>query len=179
MKDPIVGGHPIHAVMTDVPIGAIVATVVFDLISLITRSPSWLFAAQASVALALVSGIAAAFVGVWDYMAVPKTHPVRSIGAQHGLLNTLALLFIAASVGLRFATGNAVIVGQSLSLVALAVFGLTGWLGGEMIYKLGWRVTPAEYAEQLEADLRAHGETARIAKAHEPVDQYERSHKLL
>lgn len=179
MKDPIVRGHPIHAIMTDVPIGATVAVVVFDLIAAITHANMWLFVAQATVAVAAIGGIGAALVGLWDYQAVPKDHPARSIGAQHGVLNTVALVLLLASFFLRYGHGAAVPVAQIVSLVAFGLFGLTGWLGGQMVYHLGWRVTPAEYDEQLEADLRKRGETDRITQVHQSVSQYEREHDLL
>jgi hypothetical protein len=66
-----------------------------------------------------------------------------------------------------------------LPLMALAFLGPSGWLGGEMVYKQGWRVVPAEYAEQLEASLRKSGDEARINTAHATVEQYDRTHALV
>ncbi|MBA3823928.1 MAG: DUF2231 domain-containing protein [Ktedonobacterales bacterium] len=179
MKDPIVRGHPIHAVLTDVPIGALVGAVVFDALGLITRGDQWGFAAQATVGVALVGGIGAALVGLWDYQAVPRDSPTRSMGARHGILNTVVLVLLAASFGLRYGVGMVPALGQVASLLGLALVGYTGWLGSQMVYDQGWRVKPAEYDEQIEASLRQAGNTATIEQAHTTVEQYAREHDLL
>lgn len=180
MKDPVVAGHPIHSIMTDVPIGATVGVVLFDAIGLFTHPANWHFAAHAATGLALFGGIVAALVGLWDYQSVPRDHPVRGVGATHGIANTGGLVLLVASFLLRFTGGGApFVIAQIASLLALGVFGFTGYLGGDMVYKLGWRVRPAEYDEQLEADLQQSGEKARIAKAHQTIDAYEREHTFL
>jgi hypothetical protein len=52
----------------------------------------------------------------------------------------------------------------------------SGWLGGDLVYRLGWRVVPAE---QLEDALRQRGEVALIEQAHETESRYEQTHALL
>jgi hypothetical protein len=47
IKDPLIKGHPLHAILTDLPVGALVAGSTFDLIGLITRRPRWRFAGGA------------------------------------------------------------------------------------------------------------------------------------
>jgi uncharacterized membrane protein len=184
LKDPLVKGHPLHAILTDVPIGALVAGNTFDVMGLATRNPSWRFAARAAHTTALASGAAAALVGLWDYQAVPREHPARRVGALHGYLNAALLGLILVSLLLRResrapASGRPSLMAVACTTAALAVLGVSGWLGGNLVFHLGWRVIPAEHAEQLEEALRQRGETKLIDQAHDTVQRYEQEHALL
>lgn len=176
MKDPLLKGHPLHAMLSDLPVGTAVAGVAFDLLGAVTRAPGWRFAARAALGAAVASGSAAALAGLWDYQAVPHEHPARRIGAIHGYLNASALVLLLSSLVARRRGGPAA---SALSAAGLMVLTTAGWLGGELVFRLGWRVIPAEHAEQMEAELRRRGETAVIEQAHDTVRRYEREHALL
>jgi hypothetical protein len=94
------------------------------------------------------------------------------------------LALLLASVVLRCesqrpADGRPRPAAVALSGVALAVLTASGWLGGDLVYRLGWRVVPSEHAEQLEDALRQRSEVALIEQAHETVRRYEQTHALL
>jgi uncharacterized membrane protein len=183
MKDPIIKGHPVHAILSDLPVGTTTAAVACDLAGIVTGRREWYFATRAMLGMAVLSGSSAALVGLWDYLAVPHEHPARRVGALHGYVNAgvlslLALSFTARQRRARAKAGPGVFA-HATTVGALMALGVSGWLGGEMVFRLGWRVTPAEHAEQLEEDLRQHGEEARIAKAHAVVQSYEEEHALL
>jgi hypothetical protein len=126
---------------------------------------------------------------LWDYQAVPPEHPARKTGALHGYLNAGVLAMLGLTVlsrvradmtdptdGGRVDPGGAQ---RMLPWMALALLTASGWLGGEMVFKLGWRVSPAEVAEQLEASLQKRGDQAPIDDARATVQEYERSHALI
>ncbi len=184
IKDPLIKGHPLHALLTDLPIGALVAGNTFDLIGMITRRRPWRFAARAAHTAAFVSGCAAALVGLWDYQAVPREHPARRVGALHGYLNASVLALMLSSLLLRResrapADGRPGAAAVILDGAALAILGVSGWLGGDLVFHLGWRVVPAEHAEQLEDALQKRGETQLIEQAHNAVQEYEQTHTLI
>ncbi len=185
MKDPLIKGHPLHALLTDLPIGMLVGGTACDLLGFATRRQTWRFAARAMHTGACASGVAAALVGLWDYQAVPREHPARRTGAIHGYLNASMLALLLASLLLRResqvpADGRPrAAAAVALSGAALAVLTASGWLGGDLVYRLGWRVVPAEHAEQLEEALRQRGEVGLIEQAHETVRRYEQTHALL
>ncbi|MDB5058540.1 MAG: hypothetical protein JWO59_2012, partial [Chloroflexi bacterium] len=56
MKDPVVKGHPLHAILTDIPVGSAVTGVALDMVASLTRSQQWRFAATASFGAAFLSG---------------------------------------------------------------------------------------------------------------------------
>jgi uncharacterized membrane protein len=164
MKDPLIKGHPLHALLTDLPIGMLAGGAACDLLGFATRRQTWRFAARAMHAGACASGVAAALVGRWDYQAVPREHPARRTGAIHGYLNASMLALLLASVVLRRdsrspADGQPRAAAVALSGAAQAVLTASGWLGSDLVYRLGWRVVPAE---QLEDALRQRGEVALI-----------------
>ena len=183
-KDPLVKGHPLHAILTDLPIGATVLGATCDLIGLATRRPAWRFAARVAHTSAVVSGAAAALTGLWDYQAVPREHPARRVGAWRGYLNASALTLMLGGALLRVesrapADGRPDLAACALSGAALAVLTVSGWLGGNLVFHLGWRVVPAEHAEQMEDALRARGDGAVIERAQATVRDYERTHALI
>jgi uncharacterized membrane protein len=151
---------------------------------LATRRPAWRFAARVAHTGALASGAAAALVGLWDYQAVPKEYPARRVGALHGYLNAGALALLLGSVALR-RESSAPLSGRpsgaacALAAAALATLTASGWLGGQLVFHLGWRVAPAEHAEQLEDALNARGDSALVERAHASVSDYERTHALI
>ncbi|HEX6540655.1 MAG TPA: DUF2231 domain-containing protein, partial [Ktedonobacterales bacterium] len=125
-----------------------------------------------------------ALLGLWDYQAVPREHPARHVGALHGYLNALMLGLTLSSLLLRGnarapLSGRPRLLAVAFSTAALGVLGISGWLGGDLVYRLGWRVVPAEHAEQLEDALRQRGESNLIEQAHDTVQQYEQTHTLI
>lgn len=184
LKDPLVKGHPLHAMLTDAPIGALVVGLTCDGAGIITRRPAWRFSARAAYTTAFASGAVAALVGLWDYQAVPREHPARRIGALHGYLNAGMLTLLLGSLLLRRdsqapASGRPSPAAVALAAATLAMLGASGWLGGELVFRLGWRVVPAEHAEQIEEALRQRGENTLVERAHSTVRQYEQEHALL
>jgi len=49
MKDPLLKGHPLHAMLSDVPIGALLTSVVMDAIWLANPVPTWRMAAEVTL----------------------------------------------------------------------------------------------------------------------------------
>src|SRR5512146_278142 len=101
MKDPLVKGQPLHAMLSDLPVGTTVAGVAFDTLASTTRSERWRFAAPASFGAAFLSGGLAGLVGFWDYQSVPPDHPAHRTGALHGYLNASAMVLLGLTVAAR------------------------------------------------------------------------------
>jgi uncharacterized membrane protein len=177
MKDPLVKGHPLHAMLSDIPIGALVTSVVLDAIWLANPVQEWRMAAEVALLVTVCGAVLAASAGLWDWFGIPGDHQSKSTAAYHGWINSAGLVLMIASLVVHWRLGT--IAGPILTFAALAVAGVAGWLGGELVFRQGWRVTPAEYAEQLEAQLRDEGQSDRVRRVHEDVRQYERENTLL
>jgi nitrite reductase/ring-hydroxylating ferredoxin subunit/uncharacterized membrane protein len=127
---------PLHPALTDVPLGSWTAGLVFDGLDLATRSRAMRNAADASLALGVVSGLAAAATGLsdWRYLSGGS----RRMGVAHGLLNTIGLAFSAASLVFRaMGRRNA---GRLAFLIGYSISGTAAHLGGELSYNYGLRV---------------------------------------
>jgi uncharacterized membrane protein len=132
-------GHPIHPMLIVFPLGLLATSVVFDLLYLASSNASWAGHAYVLIAAGVVSGLVAAVFGFLDYRAIPSGTRAKTIGAIHGLGNVVVVgLFVGSWLvrrDLPLHVPNTVAL--SLSLVAFALASVTGWLGGELVDRLG------------------------------------------
>lgn len=151
-------GHPIHPMLIPFPIALWIFSLVGDLIYLWRGNPAWEWVAFYTLAGGIVGALLAAVFGIIDYFGI-KDRKVSSIAAWHARINVLALLIFAGSFYLR-TTGGASMVDGSLTVpVALSVTGvilitISGWLGGELVFKHGVAVNP-QYDTGAEARGKA------------------------
>lgn len=91
-----------------------------------------------------MGGLLAAIFGFIDWMALPNNSRAKSIGGWHGIGNFVIVVLFAISWLLR--QDNLNFVPDSLALIlSFAGVGLaliTGWIGGELVYRLGVAVDP-------------------------------------
>ena len=155
-KRPVTGlagpyGHPFHPILVTVPIGAWVASLVFDLASRLGGQPE-VFATGSRwlVGLGIVGALAAAMFGLLDLFAIPTGTRAFRTGLLHMTLNLVVVALFATSFLLRGGDApDGVAVGLiALSVVALALLAVSGWLGGRLAYRYGVRV--ADEATQAE-----------------------------
>ena len=131
-------GHPVHPMLIVFPLGLLATAVVFDVIYLVTNTPTWTVAAFYMIGAGVIIGLAAAIPGAVDWLAIPRGTRAKRIGLIHGVGNVIVVTLFALSWYLRrdqpgAPPTDAVVAG--LLGVALAV--VTGWLGGELVGRLG------------------------------------------
>jgi uncharacterized membrane protein len=171
-------GHPFHPILVTVPIGAWVASLIFDIASYLTDSPA--FAARAAlwlVAIGVVGALAAAMVGFLDFVVIPPRTPAFRVALAHMTLNlVVTAAFAGGFVWRRAGSGPAGEVDAgplALSAVSLALLGVSGFLGGKLSYHYGVRVaderTQADgFATEARptASARANAHTGTRADTH-------------
>lgn len=137
-------GHPIHPVLVVYPLGMLSAAVVFDIIYLITNDTAFTTVSYYMIAVGLIGGLVAAIFGLIDWLAIPKNSRAKQIGGWHGLGNAvIVVLFILSWLmrnGIVGFVPNTLALVLSFTGVALALF--TGWIGGELVYRLSVGVDP-------------------------------------
>ncbi len=138
-------GHPFHPILVTVPIGAWVASLVFDIGSHVVDDPDFLArGAQWLIAVGVLGALAAAMVGFLDLFAIPVGTPAFRTGLVHMSLNLTVTVAYALGFWWRTAGGGphgAVPAGPlALSIIALAVLTFSGYLGGRLAYHYGVRV---------------------------------------
>jgi uncharacterized membrane protein len=131
-------GHPIHQMLIVFPLGLLAMAVVFDLFAIGLSQGYWSEFAYWMIAAGVVTGLLAAPFGTIDWFAIPSGTRAKRIGAVHGIGNVVVVLLFAASWVMRgdvpAAPGGAALT-LSFSGACLALF--TGWLGGELVDRLG------------------------------------------
>jgi uncharacterized membrane protein len=131
-------GHAIHPMLIVFPLGLLAMAVIFDIITLATGNPAWAQAAFYMTGAGIVSGLAAALFGFIDWLAIPPGTRAKAIGAWHGGGNVVVVLLFAAGWLMRWntpAAPGAAALACSFAGVLLAL--VTGWLGGELVERLG------------------------------------------
>jgi uncharacterized membrane protein len=131
-------GHPIHVMLVAFPLGLLLMAAVFDIIRLMTGDPYWSEIAFWMITAGIVTALIAAPFGLIDWLATPSGSRASRIGFLHGAGNILMVMLYAASWWMRRSNpGGADMLALAVSFSggALAVF--TGWLGGELVDRLG------------------------------------------
>ena len=137
-----IGGHPIHPMIIPFPIALWVFSLVADVIYLWRGNPVWRdYIAFYTLLGGIIGAVVAAVPGVIDWLSL-KDREVVKIANWHARLNVIALLIFAASFYLRTSSGSEMVSGSHTIPFALSVLGvvfitISGWLGGEMVFKHG------------------------------------------
>lgn len=148
-------GHPVHPALVALPIGAWIASFVFDVGSRLVSDGRFL--AEGSrwlIGLGVLGAVVAALAGFLDLLAIPSGTRAFRVAIAHMSIN----LVVTGLFGLGFALrgGSVEQVGRGpliLSAVTLGGLAVGGWLGGTLAFRYGVRV--ADEATQREGYNRA------------------------
>jgi uncharacterized membrane protein len=138
-------GHPWHPLLVTVPIGAWVASLVFDVASHLVADPGSLSRGSLwLIGLGVLGAVAAALVGVLDLLAIPVGTPAFRTGLWHMSLNVAVTAAYAGNFAWRrvsdLAAGAVGWGPLALSVVSLVGLGVSGFLGGKLAFRYGVRV---------------------------------------
>jgi len=131
-------GHPIHPILIVFPLGLFAMAVIFDIVQLVTGNPNLSLAAYYMIGAGIITGLLAAVFGLIDWTGIVPQSRARSIGVLHGLGNVVVVLLFAISWWLRkpnpvTPSGGALTASYLGVLLGL----VTGWLGGELVFRHG------------------------------------------
>jgi uncharacterized membrane protein len=153
-------GHPIHPILVTVPIGAWVASLVFDVASHVVDDGAQTYSdgAELLIAIGIIGAVLAAVWGLIDYLRIERGTPAFKVGTTHLVINDVVIVLFAVSWIIRRnaddeATNGGLIV---LSIVSLALLSVSGWLGGKLAYRYGVRVADDDTQNEGFSSVR-HG----------------------
>jgi uncharacterized membrane protein len=138
MRTPAsIAGHPIHPMLVPIAIGGFLLSFVFDIVCLVSGSAEpWATVAFYTMIGGIVGALAAAIFGFTDMLSLPSGYTKR-IALTHMTINlTVVVLYIVNAVIRHGAQG----VGGTpfvLSIIAIVLLVISGWLGGKMVYEAG------------------------------------------
>jgi uncharacterized membrane protein len=138
MRTPAnIAGHPIHPMLVSIPIGMWVFSFVSDIIGMRSAAPeTWQAVAYWALIGGIIGALVAAVPGLIDLLSL-KDSTIRKTGLTHmGINLTVVALYIVNAV-LRHRDAQSLTLPFSLSLIAILMLLVSGWLGGKMVYLAG------------------------------------------
>ena len=145
MRTPAqIGGHPIHPMLVAIPIGLWIFSLVADFIALRSGAPdTWHAAALYTMVGGIIGALAAAVPGLIDLLSL-KEPAIKSTALKHMGLNLTIVALYVVNAWLRVQGTVSANVPLILSVVAIAMLLVSGWLGGKMVYEAGVAVHTEE-----------------------------------
>jgi nitrite reductase/ring-hydroxylating ferredoxin subunit/uncharacterized membrane protein len=168
-------GHPLHPVITDVPITAWMLTAIFDIIWLISHTSWAAYGAFVTVVVGLLGALGAIVTGLADWSDTYGAE--RRVGLNHALFNATATILYVVSFVLRLLSGP----GDGVAAVLIGFVGLVSviyaaYLGGEMVFTRGtgvnhtaWEAGSEDYEAVMTLSNVEENKLYRVTAAGVPV----------
>ncbi|MEA2326051.1 MAG: hypothetical protein QOE68_1010 [Thermoanaerobaculia bacterium] len=124
-------GHPLHPVLTDIPVGAWTVAAVLDGLELVSGNRQTGGVADAAIAIGLAGAVGSAITGFTDWSETEDRG--RKVGVMHALLNVVATTLYATSLVMRRSRKrrrSAI----ALSMMGYAISGSAAYLGGHLVF---------------------------------------------
>ena len=136
-------GHGIHPMLIVFPLGLLATSVIFDILYLITDRVGFQISAAYTIGAGVIGGLVAAVFGLIDWRSIPAGTRAKRVGAVHGAGNVVVVALFAVSWLLRAAADNWDPNALALicSFAGIILAGVTSWLGGELVERLGLSVS--------------------------------------
>ena len=130
-------GHPIHQMLIVFPLGLLATSFFFDIAWLATKRPGLGTAAYWMIFAGVIGGLVAAVFGLIDWLGIPRGTRAKAIGAWHGIGNVVVVVLFIGSWLMRRGLEVPPTAAIVLSAAAVCIALVTGWLGGELVGRLG------------------------------------------
>ncbi|HKU43465.1 MAG TPA: DUF2231 domain-containing protein [Polyangiales bacterium] len=132
-------GHPVHQMLIPIPAGLFIVAAVLDIVDTFVDA-AWISTVTYwNIAFGVISALVAAVFGAIDWTKIPRDTRAKRVGAIHGIGNVIAVLFFGCALLMR--SDNAMYATDSgalaLEVIAFLMLGVTAWLGGELVDRMG------------------------------------------
>lgn len=140
--------HPIHLMLVALPIGLWIFSLASDVIYLMQwGGVIWNDVAFYTMAGGVLTALIAAVPGFVDFLSMSKGR-VRNLALWHMRINLAVVVLYGVNLWLRREAAAGAALPIWLSVVGVALLGISGWLGGEMVYVHGVAVEPQASAQE-------------------------------
>jgi uncharacterized membrane protein len=147
MRTPAqIAGHPIHPMLVPIPIGLWIFSLVCDFIARGSANPeTWAAASLYAMVGGIIGALAAALPGLVDLLSIRHT-PIAPTAVKHMALNLTIVVLYIINAYMRWGDTATAAAGAPLvlSIVAILMLLVSGWLGGKMVYEGGVAVHTEE-----------------------------------
>ena len=124
-------GHPVHAVVTDVPVGAMTVSIIADLIG----QP---LVADVTLLIGVLAMVASAVTGAADYAEVDGTARLRA--TVHSTIMVISLILYVVSLVIRSGNPADRLVPILFAGAGYLLLALGAEIGGDLVYLIGTHV---------------------------------------
>jgi uncharacterized membrane protein len=137
MRTPAnIAKHPIHPMLVPIPIGLWIFSLVCDLIHAGgSTNPAWPTVALYTMGGGIVGALIAALPGLIDLLSLPPEP--RKTAIVHMSINLTVVALYVINFWMRLGASGGGTVPLWLSIVAIGLLVISGWLGGKMVYEYG------------------------------------------
>jgi uncharacterized membrane protein len=135
MRTPAnIAGHPIHPMLVTIPIGLWIFSLVADFMAMRSAAPeTWATVALYTMVGGIVGALAAALPGLVDLLSL-KDDALKKTALMHMGLNLTIVALYVINAWMRWGQPTVGGTPMILSVVAIAMLVVSGWLGGKMVY---------------------------------------------
>jgi uncharacterized membrane protein len=130
-------GHPVHQILVVFPLGLLATSFVFDVVHYATGESDWSLVSFWMITSGIIGGVVAAGFGLVDWLAIPRGTRAYRVGIVHGLGNLVVMALFAISWALRYQTIDVPLAALVFAAAGVGLSLITGWLGGELVVRLG------------------------------------------
>ncbi len=145
--------HPIHPMLVGLPIGLWISSLAADFIGAAGWGGLWKGIALYTMTGGIVGALLAAIPGAIDFFSL-KERKSRRFALYHLILNLTATAVFAINAYLRMSGRAEGFLPLALSIGAIALVGVGGWLGGELVYIAGVGVDASGQQRRNPPELR-------------------------
>ena len=130
--------HPIHPMLVAFPIALWIFSLICDFIYHTgSYNVFWKGVAFYTMVAGVVGALLAAVPGFIDYLSL-RDRRVKRIATTHMTLNLIVVALFLFNLGIRYnASPDNEFFGVVLSVIAIAILAVSGWLGGSLVYVHG------------------------------------------
>jgi uncharacterized membrane protein len=141
-------GHPIHQMLIVFPLGLLATAFFFDVAFLILHHEELAVVSDWMIFAGVIGGLIAALFGLIDWLGIPRKTRAKRIGLWHGAGNVVVVGLFAGSWFLRRPNpAEPVLLAIILSAIGVGIALITGWLGGELVGRLGVGVAEGAHVD--------------------------------
>lgn len=157
-------GHPVHQMLIPLPAGLFIVASVLDVIGAFV---SWRWIATMTywnIVVGIITAAVAALFGAIDYTRIPSATRAKRVATLHGIGNVIAVLLYATAFWLRTDNLQHAASGTALGLevAAFLLLGVTAWLGGELVDRLGVGVDEGAHLDAPSSLQHKHVSSVRV-----------------
>ena len=131
-----IAGHPIHPMLVPIAIGGFVLSFAFDLVCLLSGTPSpnlWNQIAYYTMIGGILGALAAAAPGFIDLLSLPTD--IKATALMHMAINLTIVAIYVVNAFMRHGAPKDLTLPMLLSLITIGMLLFSGWLGGKMVFE--------------------------------------------